>query len=119
MEVSGRAEMNEKGYRVFLIILNTESREISSSGQNACLAIGLRSDPLRELTRSPDFIFRPQMHKNSLVAALRPEPLGSLSALPGPQAAVGAIEGNTLAAVGALCGEEGAGMEVRGRSEGE
>ena len=29
------------------------ARKISSSGQNACLAAGLRPDPLRELKRSP------------------------------------------------------------------
>ena len=46
----------------------------NTSDQNACLAAGLRLDPLREY--SPYFIFRPQMHQKRLVAGLRPDPLG-------------------------------------------
>jgi len=57
---------------------------VSSSGQNACLATGLRSDPLRELKRSPDFNFGPQMHPKRLAAWLCPDPLGDLQHSPRP-----------------------------------
>ena len=51
----------------------------------SCLAAGLRSDPLRELERSPDFIFGPQMHPKRLAAGLGPDPLGSFGSPPVPQ----------------------------------
>ena len=56
----------------------------------SCLAAGLRSDPLRELKRSPDFIFGPQVYQKRLAAGLRPDPGGgSFSAPPDPLATVG------------------------------
>ena len=39
--------------------------------QKMHVAAELRPDPLRELKRSPDFIFRPHMHQKPLVAGLR------------------------------------------------
>ena len=72
---------------------------------------------LRELRRSPDLIFRPQYHQKRLAAGLRPDPLGELERSPRPPSAVGAMEGNILAAVWALCGEEGGrGGKYFGRS---
>jgi hypothetical protein len=61
-----------------------ETREISSSSQNACLAAGLCPDPLRELERSPDFIFNSLMQQKRLAAGLRPDPLGELERSPRP-----------------------------------
>ena len=56
---------------------------------NACVAAGLLPDPLRELKRSTDFIFRPKMNQKRLAAGLRPDPLGELKRSPMPLAAVG------------------------------
>src|SRR5208282_3789050 len=89
------------------LLLNLSSREISSSGQNACLAAGLRPNLLRELRRFPDLIFRPHNHQKRLAAGLRPDLLGEpartcwgvLKRSPRPPSTVGAIEGNILAAV--------------------
>ena len=53
-----------------------------ASGQNACLTAGLRPNLMREPKRSPDFIFRPQMHQKRLASGLRPDPLRELSAPP-------------------------------------
>src|SRR5208282_2977891 len=47
----------------------------------------------------PDVIFRPQMHQKRLAAGLRPDPLGELERSLRPPSAVGAMEGNALAAV--------------------
>src|SRR5208282_5855841 len=78
---------------------------------NACLVAGLRPDLLRELRRFPDLIFRPQNHQKRLAAGLRPDPLGELERSPRPPSTVGAMEGNILAVVRALCGEKGGGVE--------
>src|SRR5208282_2239331 len=63
---------------------------------------GLRPDLLREVRRFPDLIFRPQNHQKRLAAGLRPDPLGELERSPRPPSTVGAMDGNTLAAVKAL-----------------
>ena len=55
----------------------------------SCLAAGLRSDPLRELKRSPDFIFGPHVYQKRLAAGLRLDPLGELQRSPRPLATVG------------------------------
>src|SRR5208282_1022431 len=68
------------------ILLNLSSREIQSSGQNACLAAGFRPDLLREVRRFPDLIFRPQNHKNFWQPGSARTRWGSLSAPPGPLA---------------------------------
>ena len=95
------AEINVKGY------FKIRHRQRFRLGQNACLAAGLRPDSLEELTLSPDFIFRSQMHQKLLAAGLRPDPLGSLSAPPCPLGAGCAMEGNkSPVQLGALCGEE-------------
>src|SRR5208282_2523914 len=60
---------------------------------------GLRPDLLREVRRFPDLIFRPQHHQKGLAAGLRPDLLGELERSPRPPSTVGAMEGNTLAAV--------------------
>ena len=103
------AEKNEKGY------FKIRHRQRFRLSQNACQAAGLRPDPLRELKRCPDFIFRSQMHQKRLAAGLRPDPLGSLSAPPCPLSAVGAMEGNNSPVqLGAHCGEEEGGGSVEG-----
>src|SRR5208282_3815689 len=81
------------------LLLNPSSRKISSSCQNDCLAAGLRPDLLSELRCFPYLIFRPQHHQKGLAAGLRPDPLGELERSPWPPSTVGAMEGNTLAAV--------------------
>ena len=78
---------------------------------------GLRPDLLREVRPFPDLIFRPQNHQKRLAAGLRPDPLEELQRSPRPPSTVGAMEGNILAAVWALCGEEGGrGGKYVGRS---
>src|SRR5208282_175575 len=52
-------------------------------------AAGLRSDPLRELKRSTDFIFGPQIYRKRLAAGLRPDPLGELQRSPRPPSCSG------------------------------
>ena len=76
------------------------------------LAAGLLPHLLREFKRFPDLIFRPQNHQKGLAAGLCPDPLGERSSSPDPLSAVGAMEGNILAAVWALCGEEGGGKYI-------
>jgi hypothetical protein len=77
----------EGGGSVEGLLLNLSSREISSSSQNACLAAGRRPAPLGELERSPRHTSRSGCHGR----------------------------GHSPAAVRVLCGEDGRGVEVRGR----
>jgi hypothetical protein len=55
------------------------------------------------------------MHEKTLAAGLRPDP-GELSAPSGPLAAVGVREGDTLAAVRVLSGEEVDGSALKWRT---
>ena len=74
---------------------------------------------LRELRRFPDHIFRPQNPQKRLAAGLCPDPLGQLERSLRPPSTVGAMEGNMLAVVWALCGEEGDGGMYVGRGGNE
>ena len=66
------AETNEKGN------FKIRQRQRFLLGQNACLAAGLRPNPLEELELSPDFMFRSQMHQKHLAAGFSSDPLGEL-----------------------------------------
>ena len=98
VEVRGRSRCEREGLG---LLLNLSSREISSSSQNACLAAGLCPNPLRELKRSPHFIFKSQMQQKRLAAGLRPDPLGELERSPRPPSRSGCHgREHSLAAVG-------------------
>ena len=62
----------------------------------------------RELKRSPDFIFKSQMHQKRLAAELRPDPLGELQRSPRPanRSVCHAMQ------LGAHCCEEEGGVEI-------
>ena len=82
--------------------------------RSKCMFGGRASqDLLRGLRRFLDLIFRPQNHQKRLAAGLRPDPLEELERFLRPSGTVGAMEGNILAAVWALCGEEGGLWKVR------
>ena len=82
------------------------------------LAAGLRPNPLRELKRSPDFIFRSQLHQNRLAAGLRQDPLGELKRSPIHPTRSGCHgREHSLMQLGVLCCEEEGGVEVSGRAE--
>src|SRR5208282_5508701 len=68
---------------------------------------GLRPDLLREVRRFPDLIFRPQNHQNLWRPGSATTRWRELERSPRPPSTVGAMEGNILVAVWALCGEEG------------
>ena len=59
--------MNEKGY------FQIRQRFRLQVKMHVWLAAGLCPDPLRELKRSPDFIFKSQMQQKRLAAGLRPD----------------------------------------------
>src|SRR5271157_1069397 len=68
---------------------------------------------LRDLRRFPDLIFRPQNHQKRLAAGLRPDPLGSLSAPPGPLAQWVPCKGTFYAQYGRFAAKKGGWWKVR------